>query len=990
MWRMEVAATAAVTDGVVLWGIGSGSFPDPAPAWWTTLADATTGLLVQGPSIPNDPSGLTIDSASGGAHSTWSAPSNTIGLEGYLIESSTDNVNWSIVGAADPSNRKFFDHRVNGSGGAKYYRVFSLNQYALSTGVASNSLTHLYRNGSDLNLAASPGADLPDLTSTSEPKLFGDHYDFSTESYLTFNNVMLDSNSNQFQVAIATTDVDSAMALSAGTLELKADCTSGYSGGVTIASGPLSATGQQDGVAPSGVFHYTIQSMPLTDANFSGLTFGVPHSLTLHFSDLKNQVVLYSFQFSTAPIGLTADEPNASTNHVQLHWTANRGSSITYNVYRNDTNSPVASGLATNTYSGSITAGELDRFYVQANIPGGDPSPLSQAAAVLLGSTGNDLFKFKGNLGQISFYIGSAATPSYSGLTATIGSLSVDTRGGVDTIEFGKGEGASGVPFDDSTRGLSLNPGRYVYLYADGGTGNSLTLNVKGGYFYNPPGVNMYDIAPNLTINGQNGGTLILTHSQSFSSLELQDNATSIFASAQSIGSITSGYINQRLIVTNSASYTLSGSQGMGNIIVDHNAHLTVNTPLSNLQSIFVGSGGSAIFNDDVSITFGGDITVDNRAISSPATAVTFAGNLSAAYATVNLLGSATALFSGRAVIATMNVALPAFYASATFSGTVTSGNPAATIGALNIAHSGTVTITSPSTISNTPSASIGILTTREDGLLTLATGHSGNIKLVLGQLDMGTTSIGGKIDLGDNAMIINYSGSSPLPNIRSYLIAGRNTGGTWDGTTGIASATANSNSSTHALGCAENRLIPSGSYTSFMGQTVGSNSILIRYVPLGDANLDNSTDTADKTIVYNHYYQSTGNQWYLGDFNYDSVCNEDDATAASVPVRTCYGIELLDAENGFVRWVFSATTDTLTDATGLKVSIDGGTTWFSPSSASLDGDDNNVYTLYYATGDDEGPVNLSGDVQYQILPASVGLTFTGGGVLAHLIPTEL
>jgi hypothetical protein len=97
--------------------------------------------------------------------------------------------------------------------------------------------------------------------------------------------------------------------------------------------------------------------------------------------------------------------------------------------------------------------------------------------------------------------------------------------------------------------------------------------------------------------------------------------------------------------------------------------------------------------------------------------------------------------------------------------------------------------------------------------------------KLIINNLDMGTPSPPvGTLDLKDNVLIIDYSGSSPIDDIDLLITSGYN-GGAWTGT-GIQSSTAAGTvNDTHktAVGFAEN--VTGGSdglnLNEFEGQSV-------------------------------------------------------------------------------------------------------------------------------------------------------------------------
>ena len=142
----------------------------------------------------------------------------------------------------------------------------------------------------------------------------------------------------------------------------------------------------------------------------------------------------------------------------------------------------------------------------------------------------------------------------------------------------------------------------------------------------------------------------------------------------------------------------------------------------------------------------------------------------------------------------------------------------------------------------------------------------------------------GGALDLTNNGLVINYSGTSPLASIASAVASG-SANGAWNGP-GINSSTAaavaadNTNPSKTGIGYAEASAI--GSPGSFLGQSVNTNAVLVRYTLLGDSNLDGVVDTTDFTNLANDFGTSVQNGWVLGDFNGDGVVNALDFNAVA------------------------------------------------------------------------------------------------------------
>src|SRR5581483_4470558 len=137
----------------------------------------------------------------------------------------------------------------------------------------------------------------------------------------------------------------------------------------------------------------------------------------------------------------------------------------------------------------------------------------------------------------------------------------------------------------------------------------------------------------------------------------------------------------------------------------------------------------------------------------------------------------------------------------------------------------------------------------------------------------------GGSLDLTNNSLIINYTGGSPISDVRNALASGF-ASGSWNGQGINSSAAAAINaipgSHARALGFAEASAL---GITSFHGQTVGDASVVIGYTLSGDANLDGVVNAMDFNAVATAYGSSTP-LWSSGDFNYDGVVDSSDFTA--------------------------------------------------------------------------------------------------------------
>lgn len=127
-------------------------------------------------------------------------------------------------------------------------------------------------------------------------------------------------------------------------------------------------------------------------------------------------------------------------------------------------------------------------------------------------------------------------------------------------------------------------------------------------------------------------------------------------------------------------------------------------------------------------------------------------------------------------------------------------------------------------------------------------------------------------VDLTNNNMIVDYTGASPLEDIRTRIVSGYNSG-SWTGF-GIISSTAAATPRT-GVGYAEASSVFTSFPATFAGESIDATTILLRYTLQGDTNLDrvvNITDFARLAANFN-----TTQNWSGGDFNYDGSVNISD-----------------------------------------------------------------------------------------------------------------
>jgi hypothetical protein len=175
-----------------------------------------------------------------------------------------------------------------------------------------------------------------------------------------------------------------------------------------------------------------------------------------------------------------------------------------------------------------------------------------------------------------------------------------------------------------------------------------------------------------------------------------------------------------------------------------------------------------------------------------------------------------------------------------------------------------------------TGSAQVEFEQTQRLVTLTVADRGTARFAATLGNvLTTQALSIGalGAFDLAANAMIVDYTGSSPLSLVRAALTSGYNGGG-WNGS-GINSSAA-ATTPGRAIGYAEASALFSSFPAMFLGQTVDDTAVLLRYTRSGDADLSGSVNLNDFNRLATNF-GGTNAVWSQGNFNFDATTNLND-----------------------------------------------------------------------------------------------------------------
>ena len=181
----------------------------------------------------------------------------------------------------------------------------------------------------------------------------------------------------------------------------------------------------------------------------------------------------------------------------------------------------------------------------------------------------------------------------------------------------------------------------------------------------------------------------------------------------------------------------------------------------------------------------------------------------------------------------------------------------------------GTV-ISGPVTGSGSITVTGGQLTARSIRQPSLTFGGTGTVRIedeaVATRVGALNGSGAGRFDLTDSAVVIDYSGPSPLLLVRTLINSGYDNG-SWDGPGIVTSAGPG-----YAVGYGETSELPG---VPLIFRPADATSILLRGTRYGDANLDGVVNLDDFNQLATNF--GTGDTWHEGDFNYDGVVTLSD-----------------------------------------------------------------------------------------------------------------
>jgi hypothetical protein len=175
-----------------------------------------------------------------------------------------------------------------------------------------------------------------------------------------------------------------------------------------------------------------------------------------------------------------------------------------------------------------------------------------------------------------------------------------------------------------------------------------------------------------------------------------------------------------------------------------------------------------------------------------------------------------------------------------------------------------------------------------DGAVATISTSTSSNFKV----LTVGSLSIAqdGTLDVTNNGFVVDYASTLTTAEvaelemmIRDLVLRGRASTGlnpTWTGTGITSSTAAGASQNSRAVGYAVNGSLPLGQKTTFLGQSVDSSTILVRFTVTCDFNLDGTVND-DDVAIYSTYYKPGlfRPYWAFGDADYTSYIDNDDGT---------------------------------------------------------------------------------------------------------------
>ncbi len=475
------------------------------------------------------------------------------------------------------------------------------------------------------------------------------------------------------------------------------------------------------------------------------------------------------------------------------------------------------------------------------------------------------------NGGTFDFF-GPAGNANLPGTTY----VTINTGG---TVNWTEGENLGGINVNGGI--LNLTAGATL----DGTIANEFTSGTINGpsAFAGSTAVNK-TTAGTVTITGSalntTGGLNIVDGTISTDSA-ITNTGTLTFGDATSRGTLqlrttTSGTINKVTLV----------NAGGGVLDVQESATTITSTGAlaTNDGATLVKAGAGELQLNGVN-TYGNNTTlqVDAGTLTlDPTIAPSIGTSLTASVAsgaTLNLGGTENPLSNG------------SIHANVANNGTLTATTPGKSVG--EISGTGTTTVTATGATLTANHIRQSTLNIGAGNTVTVATNGGNSGTSTVSTLSINAT---GKLDLNDNDLVVD---NGNLAMLTAQLASGLDINGSYGNGPGItSSAFANNVDFNTVLGIAANVEL---GYTSFSGQTVDANDVLIKYTYYGDADLSGSVDTSTDFDLYITGLTSGGSLggWLFGDFDYSGTVDSATDFDLYITGLTTQGGALLTAGGG-------------------------------------------------------------------------------------------
>ncbi len=343
---------------------------------------------------------------------------------------------------------------------------------------------------------------------------------------------------------------------------------------------------------------------------------------------------------------------------------------------------------------------------------------------------------------------------------------------------------------------------------------------------------------------------------------------------------------------------TVTTTISMGSLRLGAGQHLGVNRSTAPTSIVAFGNltltGGTATLSPRTpgfGTGVGSDLSIGNITETAPS-GITMGG-----LATLSLRGPAN--YTGATAVNSGTLRI-------TSSGSLNNSSPATVAAGATFAIEGTASVGPVSGDGSTSVTNAGQLTAnhiRQGSLIVSGPTAKATVRPNGG--DAGTSAVGtidvdsgGILDLTNNDLVIRATAATKdavhaaaqadIVSAQNGLDANFITNWNGPGITSSAARTANlaSNFDLVGLGAIRNSDIdiltglPGSSYTTFSGQSVTPDDILVKYTYIGDGNLDGLVSFDDYVGMDNAFFgliQNLG--WATGDINFDGVINFDDYT---------------------------------------------------------------------------------------------------------------